>query len=391
MKKYFKYILIIVLLVGIFTPIFKTSAQLEWDDGSTTSPPSGACFWYYFNVQKNVRNNFTWYECMKDTKAMYWNTNGEPIPPTPPKPPDGACFWVSNNIKNSWTFDSCNKSSRTYWSPTGLPRTAPPNAPPGPYIPTGTSTSKYTLLAPFNTELNKLNAAEDKAFGTYLNIMIKIFIGLCAVLAVVMIVMGGIQYMTSELMSGKEDGKHRITEALFGLLIALGSYALLNTINPDLLKTDVAIEGTALKYSLDVPQSPVNGKYGNYLEKAPWDDSIGKIQTLPQYVSLKNSECTYVGQGNCTSTRGLNMSIVQSIQYACKCVMVITGGTEFWLHSVGTSHQPGGSTIDLRSAANGGDPKLDAYLSGGKPLKLYERYPSPVNAYYEGNHWHIGS
>ncbi|HEY4494095.1 MAG TPA: hypothetical protein VJB95_01525, partial [Candidatus Paceibacterota bacterium] len=68
--------------------------------------------------------------------------------------------------------------------------------------------------------------------------MIKIIIGLSAVMAVVMIVLGGIEYMTSELVSSKENGKQRITNAIFGLVIALGAYALLNTINPDLLKTD---------------------------------------------------------------------------------------------------------------------------------------------------------
>lgn len=75
--------------------------------------------------------------------------------------------------------------------------------------------------------------------GEYLNIMIRIFIGLCAVMSVIMIVIGGIEYMTSELISNKESGRERISNAVFGLLLALGAYALLNTINPDLLKTDL--------------------------------------------------------------------------------------------------------------------------------------------------------
>ncbi|MCX6754986.1 MAG: M15 family metallopeptidase [Candidatus Nomurabacteria bacterium] len=73
-------------------------------------------------------------------------------------------------------------------------------------------------------------------FGDYLNALIKVFIGLCAVLAMIMIVIGGIEYMTSELISSKEEGKKRITGALFGLIIALSSYALLNTINPAVLQ-----------------------------------------------------------------------------------------------------------------------------------------------------------
>jgi Type IV secretion system pilin len=122
--------------------------------------------------------------------------------------------------------------------------------------------TKYTLLAPLpcsgdqtgcvNGELQSIDLTGKNIFGRYLNLMIKIFIGLCAVLAVVMIVMGGMEYMTSELVSSKEAGKDRITNALFGLLIALGSFALLNTINPDLLKTDVKIETTKISAARQV-------------------------------------------------------------------------------------------------------------------------------------------
>jgi hypothetical protein len=107
----------------------------------------------------------------------------------------------------------------------------------------------YKLLAPLpcsneqpgcvNGKLESFDPKniDDASLGRYLNIMIKILIGLCAVMAVVMIVAGGLQYMTSELVSSKEASKSRITEAVFGLILALGSWALLNTINPDLLNT----------------------------------------------------------------------------------------------------------------------------------------------------------
>ena len=75
----------------------------------------------------------------------------------------------------------------------------------------------------------------SSAFGTYLNAMIKIFIGICAILALIMIVFGGIQYMTSGLVSSKLAAKDTITNAILGLLLALGAFAILNTINPDLL------------------------------------------------------------------------------------------------------------------------------------------------------------
>ena len=78
------------------------------------------------------------------------------------------------------------------------------------------------------------------AFWKYMNIMIKLLIGIAAVLAVLMIVIGGLEYMTSELMNTKEQGRERINNAILGLVIALGSWALLNTLNPKLL--DVCLD-----------------------------------------------------------------------------------------------------------------------------------------------------
>ena len=81
----------------------------------------------------------------------------------------------------------------------------------------------------------------SNGFGIYFNAIVKVFMGIAAVLAMIMIIAGGIEYMTSGSASGSEEGKKRILGAIMGLLIALGSYALLNTINSQLL--DVSLSG----------------------------------------------------------------------------------------------------------------------------------------------------
>jgi len=95
-----------------------------------------------------------------------------------------------------------------------------------------TTDSTYKLLAPL-PGLSEIKASDN--IGKYFNIMVEIAIGLCAVLAVIMLVIGGIQYMGDESIFGKTKGKEQMIQAIFGLLIAVGSYALLNTISPDLL------------------------------------------------------------------------------------------------------------------------------------------------------------
>ena len=101
--------------------------------------------------------------------------------------------------------------------------------------PLNTDTS-YKPLAPIPGVVEKGGSYDTtKGFGDYLNKMILVFIGICAILAFVMIVMSGLQYITSELISSKEAARDQLMHAILGLLLALGAYAILNTLNPQLL------------------------------------------------------------------------------------------------------------------------------------------------------------
>ena len=109
------------------------------------------------------------------------------------------------------------------------------------------SNQNYCLLAPLPGVGDSSGAVDTKmGVGSYVNALIKIAIGLMSVLAVVMIVMGGIQYMTTTSGGEKNAGKERITNALFGLLLALSSYLLLRTINPKLVDLQVGLPAANL-------------------------------------------------------------------------------------------------------------------------------------------------
>ena len=233
-------------------------------------------------------------------------------------------------------------------------------------------------------------------FSSYLNLIIKLFIGICAVLAVIMIVVGGIEYMTSELPGLKSEGKDRIIQAILGLILALGAWTLLNTINPKLLDSNLS-SLTAVEIEVvlndDVPQTPVGGVYKNGLhEGAAWNNTNGTTRSLPSGVTVNAGECTTVGQRNCTSTRGLNLNYINTIKSKCTACanLVLTAGTESWLHggsSGNTSHGPGSPTIDLRPT-----PELSNYITGKKTPPVKGRYERDGISYlYEGNHWHVGS
>jgi len=102
----------------------------------------------------------------------------------------------------------------------------------------------YNMLAPIG-QLKTMNpntggcAPTDPTcignnVGDYLNIIFKFAIGIAAALAVIMLILSGVQYMGDESIFGKTEAKSKMYSAILGLLIALGAWALLNTISPAL-------------------------------------------------------------------------------------------------------------------------------------------------------------
>lgn len=104
--------------------------------------------------------------------------------------------------------------------------------------------AEYTPLSALpGTTLDKNCAGKDckTNINVYLLGMFKLLIGVAGVLAVIMIVIGGIQYMSTDAIGGKLDGKEKIKQALGGLLLAVVSYLLLQTINPNLLNINAGL------------------------------------------------------------------------------------------------------------------------------------------------------
>jgi len=218
--KYIKYILILIIVIYMFNPALKTHATDQTGTCITTLP----------NGEKISQPDLTLVECTDVTDANN----------------------LSKTVKDpvNWT------SSANYYQ-----LLAP--------LPCEGTTPGCILGPDGKLTLQNFDPTQANNLGVYLNIMIKIFIGICAVLSVVMIVMGGLEYMTSELISSKEAGKEKIRDALLGLVIALGAYALLFTINPNLLNTDintctppqVLTNGacvTPLDYGLNTPIPVIN-------------------------------------------------------------------------------------------------------------------------------------
>jgi len=201
----------------------------------------------------------------------------------------------------------------TYTIPSAVPNNSPCKDPaftPGTNQPVGTDTTKdYHLLAPLKGVegfIEDFNAADDHALSKYLNLMIGAFIGLCGVLAVMMILAGGIQYATSELISSKEAAREKIQGAILGLLLALGAFVILNQLNPDLLKIDLNIKKETV--TVELKEFIVLQSDGSLASSIP-----GK----PVPVALANGTCNPQNIINAAKKAGHDLTVSQANTLSC--------------------------------------------------------------------------
>lgn len=92
----------------------------------------------------------------------------------------------------------------------------------------------------------ELEGAKDPTAGIpqYIRYIFIFSLGLVGIIAFIAMLMAAIGYVTSVGNPQKAAAaKDKIFSALLGMLILLGSYVLLNTINPDLLKFKIEIVG----------------------------------------------------------------------------------------------------------------------------------------------------
>lgn len=78
-------------------------------------------------------------------------------------------------------------------------------------------------------------------FPSFLRGLFSTLLAAGAVLAVLMLVWGGLWYMVTGVAGSKEKARQKMLNAVLGLLLLFGSVLLLKTINPDLLRFDILI------------------------------------------------------------------------------------------------------------------------------------------------------
>lgn len=240
------------------------------------------------------------------------------------------------------------------------------------------SAQEYTLLEPgvYNDQFTTIDS--KTSFSDYLNLVFKVGIGIAAGLAVIQIVIGGIQYMASESPFKLGDAKSKIQGAILGLILALGIYIFLYTINPDLVSLNLNVVKTAPSMTGGA-QSVVSGPVGSAQNQEKLADILRDEQKirdllLPE-IGVNKKPCQTYGQQNCTNVGLLPTRVVTQLKKladSCGCVVVVSGGTEWWLHK---THSPYYPIVDIlkNPALNSWVKSTDTSNVGITTKKIYTR------------------
>jgi hypothetical protein len=116
--------------------------------------------------------------------------------------------------------------------------------------------SLYTPLSDENPLSNALQSGNN--IDNLFNNIFLWGIAIAVIAAIVSLAYAGFQYMLSDLVSNKKASTDRMQATALGLALALGAWAILNTINPAILKSSLNFD--ALKVDLRSDQERVRDK-----------------------------------------------------------------------------------------------------------------------------------
>jgi len=146
----------------------------------------------------------------------------------------------------------------------------------------------FTALAPIPgltdpATLNTASGINANTLANFFNNLYKFLIGLAAILAIIEIIWGGLEYSTQDSISKKSDGKHRIYQAIFGLVLVLSPVLVFSIINPSILNLSLNLDPLD---TISKPM-PVAGGDQTTLLGACTGSSCGKNITIIYYAAKK--------------------------------------------------------------------------------------------------------
>lgn len=152
----------------------------------------------------------------------------------------------------------------------------------GTLVPLQAYAQKKTLVS------DGLGLSSDNLSG-YFNNLFELALIVGAILAVLIIATAGLQYMTTDAVTGKMTSRERIQRAILGLLMLLGVWLFFEQINPNILNLNFQLTKTDIQLQQQTDTTSQGPLFGN---------NIGTSYTTPTWVDVPiNQYCSDVQGG----------------------------------------------------------------------------------------------
>lgn len=247
------------------------------------------------------------------------------------------------------------------------------------------SSGQYTLQVPIGSVSTVPVGAGSNPFGDYFKMWYGFIIGTVGILATIMIIVGGFQWLSSRGNSGAiKEGQDRIFSAIIGLGIAFLAYTILNLVNPGLTNLDI---NTSLLKTITYRDNPS----GNNMYK-PTSGAAGSAATaaIPNGTGNGNYYLTPV------ASQGLD-SLDPSMNAPMNCLSSNTNGS-WGVNSTRRSGDSGchgeGRAVDIQWPAeqqtqNGVTKEEFIGLAQQCGFTVIDETVTPATAGGGNNHFHL--
>lgn len=247
--------------------------------------------------------------------------------------PSQGAIRCQNSLGNSVPLPADGNCPANYPTKIGVTAT-------GQLAPAGNGNLTYTPLEPLSSDATQT----PRSFCDLLSLIFRAFIYVGGMVAVLYLVIGGITYMISEVVDKRSKARDRIKAAVWGLIILLCSWLLLNTINPQLIKACISLNpadanGVIATNPDPIPQARQQCQNnGGTIQKGSVTQMASDIRVAAAtgpigttYVLLRTffvGSPTETAPGTCGSLSIPDASLCSDIQPGEVCIKAVTSVTE---------------------------------------------------------------
>ncbi|KKT80545.1 MAG: hypothetical protein UW75_C0003G0005 [Parcubacteria group bacterium GW2011_GWF2_44_8] len=152
--------------------------------------------------------------------------------------------------------------------------------------------------------------ANTASIGQYINALYILSISIAALLAVIKIIIAGVKYMLSDVVTSKADAKSDIQGALIGLLIVISAVVILETINPQLRAMRLFLEPAAQAPGRPVRDTPTQTGTAPLPGRVAGQGDVVTLCTTPETCTAAADTCYQSPNGVVTQGKTSSGTIV---------------------------------------------------------------------------------